>query len=192
MKELLNKIKKICQNELVCMGSMLVSLMYGMFYLDIKNPLQYSLSEIGRFNHGLFILWCVLSGIALFLNVNRLYERIGYNSKPGKWLLYSGLFFLVLTFANMSKDPIIFYWIHVATAILFSVLTFASIALGLIYMFNKNIRYRILAIVLFSLIFIDLIFLAVFKQMALYEFIPLILGYLTLFFTNFTKAFEVK
>ncbi|NCA66536.1 MAG: hypothetical protein EOM87_00580 [Clostridia bacterium] len=192
MKEFFKRLKAFSKNELVCAVAMLVALMYGMFYLDIKNPLQFSLSEIGRYNYPLFLVWSITSGLAIFLNVNRLYDRIGFKSKQGNWLLYSGMFFLVLTFCNMSKDPIIFYWIHVATAILFAVLSFGSIALGLIHMFNKNIRYKILTIIFFSLVFIDIILLAIFKQMALYEFIPLMLGYVVMFFTNFTESFKVN
>lgn len=190
MKKFLPAMKKFAENELVCMGAMLAALMYGMYYLDLMNPLQYSLSEIGRHNIPLFIVWSVLSGLAIFLNVNRMYRITAFKSKLGKALLYSGLFFLVLTFCNMSRKPVL-YWIHVATAILFSILCFASIALGLINMFKRNKKYRILTIIFFSLVFVDVIFLAVFTQMALYEFIPLTLGYVVMFFTNFTKAFRV-
>ncbi len=192
MKIFFAKLKSFSKNEIVCMGAMLISLMYGMYYLDIRNPLEYSLSEIGRYNYGLFLVWSITSGLAIYLNVHRLYERIGFNSKWGKSLLYLGLFFLVLTFSNMAKEPVILYWIHVATAILFAVLSFASIALGLLYMFKKDKRYRILTIIFFSLILVDIVLLAIFTQMALYEFIPLMLGYVVMFFTNFTDAFKVK
>jgi hypothetical protein len=182
-----NKIRK---NELVCLIAMLAALMYGMYYMDIMNPLQYSLSEIGRHNNALFILWAVLSGLALFFNVNRAYDRLKYKSKLGSALLYTGLGFLVLTFLNMSREPV-FYWIHVSTAILFSVLCFGSIVMPLLYMFKKDRKYRIMAVIFFSLVFVDIVFLAVFKQMALYEFIPLILGYIVLFFINYTETFNV-
>ena len=191
MKAFWNKIIKITKNEIVCLFAMLAALMYGMYYMDILNPLQYSLSEIGRYNTALFIVWSVLSGLAIYLNVHRMYDRIGFQSKLGKGLLYSGLFFLVLTFANMSREPV-WYWIHVGTAILFSILCFASIALGLLYMFKKDIRYRVLSIIFFTLCFVDIVLLAVFKQMALYEFIPLMLGYIVMFFVNYTKTFEIK
>lgn len=192
MQKIWNKILVITRNELVCMGAIIASLVYAMYYIDVMNPLQYSLSEIGRHNYFLFILWCLFSGIATLLNVHRLYARTGYTAKLGKWFLYSGMIFLVFTFLNMSKDPIIFYWIHVATAILFAVLSFASIALCLIYMSKRSKPYLIATIVLFSLIFIDIIFLAIYKQMALFESIPLVLSYIVLFFTNFTDSFKVK
>lgn len=191
MKKVWSKIVTFSRNEIVCLLSLIVAVMYGMFYLDIRNPLQYSLSEIGRYNHALFIVWSVLSGLALLLNVHRFYARIGFVSKPGRFLLYGGLFFLVLTFLNMSKDPIYWYWIHVATAILFSLMSFASVALGLIYMWKKNKKYRILTSIFFGLILVDVILLAIFAQMALYEFIPLLLAYVVLFFTNFTDSFKV-
>lgn len=187
-----SQVKKVCQNELVCLGSMIIALMYGMYYLDIRNPLQYSLSEIGRFNHGLFIVWSVLSGIALLLNVTRLYARVGYKGKLGPICLYVALGFLVLTFANMRKDPAFLYWIHVGTAIVFALVGFASIAIGLLFMWKKDKRFKILTIILFSLILIDIVFLIIYTQMALFEFIPLLLGYVVMFFTNFTDSFKVE
>lgn len=192
MKKLWDKVLVISRNEIVCMFALISSLVYAMYYIDIMNPLEYSLSEIGRYNGGLFILWCLLSGFAILLNVHRLYERTGYSAGIGKWFLYSGLFFLVATFVNMSKDPIIFYWIHVATAIFFAVLSFGSIALCFIFMSKKSKPYKYLMIILFSLLFIDIIFLAIYKQMALFESIPLVLCYIALFFCNFTETFAVK
>lgn len=192
MKNLWAKISAFARNEIVCMFALASSLIYAMYYIDIQNPLKYSLSEIGRSNWALFIVWCMLSGIALLLNVHRLYARTGYSAKLGKAFLYSGLIFLVATFLNMSKDPMIFYWIHVATAILFSVLLFASIALCLVFMFKRNRAYKVLTIVLFSLLLIDIVLLAVFKQMALFESIPLVLCYVALLFTNFTDTFKVE
>lgn len=192
MKNIINKILKFTRNEIVCMTALLVSLIYAMFYIDILNPLKYSLSEIGRYNSALFIVWCILSGVAILLNVHRLYQRVCYTAKLGKGFLYSGLLFLIATFLNMSKDPIIFYWIHVATAILFSVLSFASIALALINMSKKNKNYLILTAILFFLILVDIVFLIIYKQMALFESIPLVLCYVALFFTNFTDTFKVK
>lgn len=182
-----NKIRK---NELVCLISLLAALMYGMYYMDIMDPLAYSLSEIGRYNTALFVVWAVLSGVALFFNVNRAYDRLHYKSKLGSALLYTGLGFLVLTFLNMSREPV-FYWIHVSTAILFSVLGFGSIVMPLLYMFKRNKKYKIMTIIFFSLVFVDVVFLAIFKQMALYEFIPLMLGYIVLFFINYTETFNV-
>lgn len=190
MKTVWDKLVKFSKNEVLCLVVMLAALMYGMYYMDILNPLQYSLSEIGRHNTALFVVWCVSSGLALLLNVNRMYDRINYKGKTGRILLYIGLFFLVLTFANMSKATV-WYWLHVSTAILFSVLCFASIALGLLYMFKKDKKYRLLAIIFFALCFVDIILLAVFTQMALYEFIPLILGYIVMFLINYTKTFEL-
>jgi|AGTN01.3.fsa_nt_gi hypothetical protein len=191
MKEFFTKLKKGVFSETAALGSLIVALVYDVYYLDLMDPLKFSLSEIGRHNIPLFIAWCVLSGTAIYLNVVRFYSRINYKGKLGWILLYSGLFFLVLTFCNMSRVPV-FYWIHVSTAILFSVLDFASIALGLVYMFKKSKLYRVVSIIFFSLIFADIVMLAVFKQMALYEFIPLILGFIVMFFTNFTKTFEVS
>lgn len=173
------------------MLSLLISLIYAMYYIDIMNPLQYSLSEIGRSNHLLFIVWCILSGIALLLNVHRLYSRTRYTARLGRAFLYSGLAFLFFTFINMSKDPIIFYHIHVITAILFAVLSFASVSLCLIHMSKKMKSYLVLTIIFFIFIFIDIIFLIIYKQMALFESIPLVLCYTVLFFTNFTDYFKV-
>ena len=192
MKKFVEVFDKVRKNEIVCLCSLIAALMYGMFYLDIMNPLEYSLSEIGRFNSTLFIIWCLVSGFALFFNVNRLYERLNYKSKAGSTLLYTGLFFLVLTFLNMKKIPEIWYWIHVSTAILFSILCFASIVFPLLYMFKKNVKYRILSSIFFALVAADIILLAIFKQMALYEFIPLILGYIVMFLINYTDTFKIK
>ncbi|MFA5449900.1 MAG: hypothetical protein WC292_05630 [Clostridia bacterium] len=190
MVDFINKAKKIMQNELLCFGSMLIALIYGVYYLDLYDPLQYSLSEIGRLSHtSLFIIWSLLAGIALFLNVNRMYDRVGYKAKLGRVLLYSGLFFLVVTFANMSREPF-WYWMHVVTAVLFSVFALFSVALGLLEMWKKSLRYRILSIAFFVLCFIDIVLLAIFTQMALYEFIPLVLVYIVLFFVNFTETFK--
>lgn len=192
MKNLWKKVSKFASNEIVCMTALATSLIYAMYYIDIQDPLKYSLSEIGRSNWFLFIVWSVLSGIALLLNVHRLYERTGYSTKLGKAFLYLGLVFLVATFLNMSKDPMFFYWIHVATAILFAVFSFVSIALCLIYMFKKNMAYLILTTILFLLLFVDIVFLAIYKQMALFESIPLILCYIALFYTNFTDTFKIE
>lgn len=192
MKKIFDKILVFSRNEIVCMAALIISLVYAMYYIDILNPLKYSLSEIGRYNTALFVVWCLLSGIAILLNVHRLYARTGYTAKLGKAFLYSGLIFLVATFLNMSKDPIIFYWIHVATAILFSVLSFASIALCFIFMSKRKKSYLILTIILFALLLVDIIFLIIYKQMALFESIPLVLCYVALFFTNFTDTFKIK
>lgn len=190
MKKFLKKLNDFSRNEIVCMVVLVTSLIYAMYYIDIQNPLQYSLSEIGRSNWALFIVWSLLSGIAILLNVHRLYERTGYSSKIGKAFLYSGLVFLVLTFLNMSKDPMYWYYIHVATAILFAVLAFASISLCLLYMAKKIKAYLYITVILFALILVDIVFLIIYKQMALFESIPLVLCYVILFFTNFTETFN--
>ncbi len=189
---IIDKIKVFSRNELVCMLALLIGLMYGMYYLDIMNPLEYSLSEMGRYNHALFILWSLSSGLALLLNVPRLYDRINYKSKLGKSFLYIGLIALVLTFLNMSKDPMYWYWIHVATAIIFSVFSFFSVAVALLYMFKKNAQYKALTIIFFILLLIDIVFLIIYEQMALFEFIPLLACYVVFCFTNFTKSFELE
>jgi hypothetical protein len=190
MKKFLKKLNDFSRNEIVCMVALVTSLIYAMYYIDIQNPLQYSLSEIGRSNWALFIVWSLLSGIAILLNVHRLYERTGYSAKIGKAFLYSGLIFLVLTFLNMSKDPMYWYYIHVATAILFAVLAFASISLCLLYMAKKIKAYLYITVILFALILVDIVFLIIYKQMALFESIPLVLCYVILFFTNFTETFN--
>lgn len=191
MKEFFTKrVRAFFRNEIVCMAALLASLIYAMYYIDIENPLKYSLSEIGRSNWALFIVWCVLSGLALLLNVYRLYERTGYTGRLGKILLYSGLIFLVLTFLNMSKDPMYWYYIHVATAILFSVLSFFSIAFCLVSMSKRMKAYLYATSVFFALLLVDIVFLIIYKQMALFESIPLVLCYTVLFFTNFTDTFK--
>lgn len=192
MKKFWQKVLVVSRNEIVCMVALLASLIYAMYYIDIENPLQYSLSEIGRSNWALFIVWSLLSGFAILLNVHRLYQRTGYTVGLGKIFLYSGLAFLVCTFLNMSKDPIIFYYIHVATAILFAVLSFASIMLCLLFMSKKSKAYLIVTSILSVLMLVDIVFLAIYKQMALFESIPLILCYVVLFFTNFTDTFKVQ
>lgn len=192
MKKFLKKLNDFSRNEIVCMFALVASLTYAMYYIDIKNPLQYSLSEIGRSNWALFIIWCLMSGIALLLNVHRLYARTGYTAKLGKAFLYSGLAFLVMTFLNMSKNPMYWYYIHVATAILFAVLSFASIALCLLYMSKKMKAYLCVTVILFALLLVDIVLLAIYKQMALFESIPLVLCYIVLFFTNFTQTFDPK
>ncbi|MDR3217161.1 MAG: hypothetical protein LBT55_07160 [Clostridiaceae bacterium] len=190
IKGALKRIKSFSENEVVCLATLVAALAYDMYYLDLMNPLKYSLSEIGRHTPALFVLWSVVSGIALLLNVRRFYARTGYTSKVGKICLYCGLFFLICTFSNMSREPVL-YWIHVATAILFAVLGFASVALGLLKLFKKNLKFRVLTSIFFVFIFVDLILLMIYTQMALYEFIPLILGFVVLFFTNFTEFFRL-
>lgn len=192
MKTFLEKLKRLAKNELVCLSSIIVSLIYSVYYMGLRNPLEYSLSEIGRTYTALFIVWSLLVATAFFLNVNRLYERTGFKSKLGKGLMYAGLIFLVLTFVNMKKDPIIFYHIHVVTAILFSVLSFASAAICLVSVAKKSKVYLITTIVLFSIVFIDIIFLIIYKQMALFESVPLISTYIVLIFTNFTSTFKLN
>lgn len=191
MRNFVKRLNEFSYNEILCISALLVSLIYAMFYIDIKNPLEFSLSEIGRYNWPLFIAWSVLSGIAIFLNVRKLYKRTGFHSRVGKILLYTGLFFLLCTFVNMSKDPIIFYYIHVATAILFAVLTFASIYICLLAMSKKYKTYLILTVALGAAMLVDIVFLAIYTQMALFESIPLVFCYIALFFTNFTDTFKV-
>ncbi len=193
MRKILRKINMFAKHEIVCMLSLLASLIYAVYYIDIQDPLKYSLSEIGRSNWMLFIVWCILSGVALLLNVNKLYERTrhtNFNQRLPKICLYSGLGFLVLTFLNMSKEPMFWYYIHVVTAILFAVLTFYSIISCLIYMAKRQKPYLYLTAIVLLIVFIDIVFLIIYKQMALFESIPLILCYIVLFFTNFTQTFN--
>lgn len=193
MRKILRKINMFAKHEIVCMLSLLASLIYAVYYIDIQDPLKYSLSEIGRSNWMLFIVWCILSGVALLLNVNKLYERTrhtNFNQRLPKICLYSGLGFLVLTFLNMSKEPMFWYYIHVVTAILFAVLTFYSIISCLIYMAKRQKPYLYLTAIVLIIVFIDIVFLIIYKQMALFESIPLILCYIVLFFTNFTQTFN--
>lgn len=184
------RLKKFGTSELVCLAALIAGLTYGMYYLDIQNPFKFSLSEIGRTNHALFIVWSLFSGFALLLNVPRLYKRTNYKSKLGAWCLALGLLCLVATFCNMSKEPLP-YAFHVGTALVFALLCFVSIVLPLLSMLKKkDKRYIILCSIYFALMLADVILLAVFKQMAFYEFAALILSYFVLFFTNFTKVFD--
>lgn len=191
MEKFLERLKKFSEHELVCFGTLLIALLYGMFYLDIRNPLEFSLSEIGRYNPPLFILWSVVTGLGLFFNIFRFYRRIDYKAKLGRICLFLGLFFLVLTFCNLSREPV-WYWIHVATAILFAVLAFAALALGLLSQFRKSKKYTVLTCILCGLMLADVLYIIIGgSHNALNEFIPVILAFVTLAFTNFTDFFKL-
>lgn len=190
MKAILDKCKAFFSHEVVCMTALVIALAYGFYYLDILDPTQYSLSEIGRHNTALFVVWSVTTGAALILGMHRFYKRIHYFPKAGYITLYVGMACLVATFCNMSREPVA-YAFHVATALIFALCAFVSLAIGLLYMMKRNKRYRVLGILFFALILVDVILLAIYTQMALYEFIPCILAYTVFFFTNHTEFFKL-
>jgi uncharacterized membrane protein len=58
-------------------------------------------------------------------------------------------------------------------------------------MYKKNLKYRVITSIYFAIVAVDIVLLAIFKQMALFEFIPLTFGYFVMFFTNYTEAFAI-
>ncbi|MDR0854918.1 MAG: hypothetical protein LBN25_00950 [Christensenellaceae bacterium] len=193
MKENLLKAKdafvRFCRHEITCIFTLIVALTYDMFYLDIYNPLQYSLSAMGRLNIPLFIIWSFVTGIALTLNILRMYDRIGYKKKLARICLLVGMLCLIATFSNMSDEPIP-YTFHVISAAIFAGLTFLSMALALLTVVKKSKKMLVLVAIFFALMLTDVVFLAIYKQMGLFETAPLIVGVIVLFFTNYTKFFE--
>lgn len=197
MNKAIATCKAFFSHELVCMGALILGISYGFYYMDILNPLQNSLSAIGRSNHPLFILWCATSSFALALGMHRFYKRIDL---PKKWakigliIQYVGILFIIATFCNMKpeEESYVAYLIHCITAVMFAVCAFASLCIGLFYMFPKQLKYRVIVYLVAGLMLVDIIFLIIYEQMALYEFIPCILVYIVFFFTNHTKYYEVE
>lgn len=193
MKKAFLAIQKFCRLEVVCLIFLIAAVVYDMYYIDIQNPLTTSLSDMGRYNHGLFIVWGALSGIALVLNMNMLYRKVGVKTKIGYVFLGISVTLLTITCFTMRKeseqDPI--FLLHFYSSILFAVFAFFALMRGLIPAWVKGRQYQVLTVILLALLLADMICLGIFKQMGLFEFIPLMLAFVVFFFTNYTKTFDI-
>ncbi|MCL2630082.1 MAG: hypothetical protein FWD49_00995 [Firmicutes bacterium] len=186
------KLKQIFNSELLSLSTLIAGLTYGMFYLDIENPFKVSLSQMGRSNHALFAVWCLLSGLALLVNIPYFYKRTQCKSRLGLGFLVAGLVCLIITGSVMGEAPAPYYT-HMVTSILFAIFCFFALLFPIFKMLLKrDKRYIILSVIYFTLMLANIILISIFKQMAFYEFVALILTYFYLFFVNFTRVFDIK
>ena len=183
--------RAIYQSEVICSLLLLTSLIFALDFMYKDNPIDYSLSQIGRLFWRDYLLWGLFTGLAILFNVNRLYNRTGYSSKIGKFLLHLSLIMLFFTVINITLEPILYYT-HVVTSIAFAVLSFAPIMMCLVSTSFKSFRYFILTFLLLIMAVIDVYYITIYSHMALFQTIPLVACYIVLFLCNFTQSFKLN
>ncbi|KAH7822748.1 uncharacterized protein MONOS_14900 [Monocercomonoides exilis] len=193
MTKLYQKFKefswRIAQNEVLCMAFYVGALMYDMYYIDLQNPAKNSLSSLGRKKYYLFVIYWTLTGVSLYLNVQRLFVRLGYTSDVGHKMLYTSLL-MIFPMVIIISPKRIWHIIHIVLAVGLAVIMYVSLYLAVLTA-RRYRHFRYLQIGLTIATAIDVYHLLVYRQMALYAFIAILMAFLVCCFTNYTTKYTI-
>ena len=149
-------------NELLIFFSLFAIPVYALYFGLKKSPFEYTFSMIGNwFEYKInFIIWGVVTAILLFIVIVNLYKKTKFKNKKAHQLMYSSLFFLILTVITPTahSEPIqeelkshFFYFnLHGFFAVLFGLFLLTSLFIFSRYtsQINKNFSTKSLLLLL--------------------------------------------
>jgi len=187
-------VKGVLNNKYLCFFTLVITIAFYIFYLTREDPITNSVCSIGKKNINLYIIWCALTIITIYLNFKRLYLRTGFRSVFGKIMLFLAFGGLVITYFTLNYqiyDAI--YFIHMSVsgaAAFFAVISFIICMFYASYYSNIYLFLTVLFVIVI-LLCIALILLTNFTS-AIYETAPFIMSYLILLIVNNFKGLILK
>lgn len=170
----------------ISVGLSLVSFIYTIWYMSFGNPVLNSgaLSKIGLTHHTEFVIWGVLTFLALSVNTTIAYREKTKNKIYIPLLIIAGIG-MALTLAfdfDYYKKPD--YYFHCVGSLAFSAIMGITIFILFALLFEKNKLYKAFTYMTGGILVIDLILLFIFKETGLIEAVPIFAGYIMLGITN--------
>lgn len=166
-----------------------MAISYTIYYIDFQNLLNSSgaLSKIGLTNHLSFAVWGILTFAALSYGTIIAYQR-HTNYKFQYILLAIAAIGMLLTLTcDFDYSIRLQYYLHCIGSLLFSIIS--GVTLFLLYFLNykKSIFNKTCTYIVFAVLLSDLVLLCIFKENALIEIVPILIGYILLTITNFRE-----
>lgn len=129
------------------MSLLLASLLLTIVYGTLENPFEFTLSNIGNFfDYRLFfIVWSIISGLAIQFSMLALFNLEHYHRKPLYWFAGIGTIFLVATALIPALKDTYPFWhlLHTATSVVYALFIFLSVNPFTIWVTKNNPRLRL-------------------------------------------------
>lgn len=159
---------------------------YTLWYMHFGDPKSNSgaLSKIGLEHHTYFVIWGILTMLALSFGIISAYRRLLKTKIYIPLLLIAGTGMLFTLCFDFDYDIKPDYYFHCAGSLTFSVVMGITIFLLFLLNWKKAKIYRLFTVLTCVILLIDLVFLVIFKETALIEVLPVLAGYIMLGITN--------
>lgn len=169
--------------KVICLALCIISSIYSIWYASFGGFVgnDGALSKIGLEHPILFIIWGILTFIALSVNI-----IVGFMETKYTFYIYLlivafiGLALTLIFDFDYNKMPD--YYLHCGGSLTFSAVM--GIIVFLLFLLRK--RY-ILTLASGAILFGDLMLLIIFKETAIIELFPIFSGYILLCVNNFVK-----
>jgi hypothetical protein len=172
--------------KIFSLASSIVAFVYTVWYMHFGIPYQNSgaLSKIGLTHHTYFVIWGLLTLIALCYNTIIAYRRYT-KSRLFIPLLIIAIIGMILTLSfDFDFDKKTDYYLHCIGSLTFSVVMGVTIFILFVICYNKDKIFRFFTFVTAGILLVDLVCLIIFKENALIEVIPVFAGYVMLSTVN--------
>lgn len=143
-----------------------------------------ALSKIGLVHRTYFVIWGMLTILALFYNIIIAYRRYTENRAYIPLLTISaiGMAMTLIFDFDFGKKPD--YYLHCVGSLTFSVVTGVTIFILFAICCKTDKIFKVFTFITAGILIADLICLLIFKENALIEVIPVFAGYLMLGVVN--------
>lgn len=175
--------------KLLAIFSSVIATAYTIWYMHFGVPYENSgaLSKIGLEHHGLFVVWGVLTTLALGINIVIAYQKYT-KTKVYIPLLSVSTVGMVLTLCfDFDFDQKLDYYLHCAGSLTFSAVMGITIFVLFLLNFGKNSMCEAFTYITGGILVVDLICLFIFKETGLIETLPIFAGYLLLGIANLRR-----
>lgn len=161
-------------------------MVYTIWYMQFENPIKNSgaLSKIGLEHHGYFVIWGVLTMLALSFSITLAYKKM-LKTKVYIPLLLIAAAGMILTLCfdfDFGKKPDYYY--HCIGSLTFSAAMGINIFLLFLLSRKKENIYKLFTVLTGGILLVDLVFLLIYKETGLIETLPIFAGYILLGITN--------
>lgn len=172
--------------KLISTALSVVAVIYTIWYMQYGTPYLNSgaLSKIGLKHHNEFVVWGVLTFIALATNIIIAYKEKTKSKAYIPLLAISGTGMALTLIFYFDYSMQIDYYLHCIGSLLFSAIMGATIFVLFVLLYRKSKLYKVFTYITGSILIIDLICLFIYKETGLIEVIPIFAGYVLLGITN--------
>lgn len=155
---------------------------YGVPYLNSG-----ALSKIGLSHRFAFVIWGVLTMLALGWNIAIAYIRYTNTKLYVPLLSVSTVGMAMTLIFDFDFDKKLDYYCHCVGSLMFSVIMGVTIFLLFLLCYSKGKMFQIFTILTAGILLVDLVLLLIYQETGLIESLPVFAGYLLLCVTNFRR-----
>jgi hypothetical protein len=143
-----------------------------------------ALSKIGLEHHTYFVIWGVLTLVALCYNTVIAYRKYTKSRAYIPLLIVATIGMIMTLSFDFDFDKKVDYYLHCIGSLTFSVVVSVTIFVLFAICFNRNRMFKVLTVITTVILLIDLVCLFIYKETALIEALPIFAGYLMLGIVN--------